>query len=116
MEVELENKSVKNNVDLIFLDDSIALTQVWELRCEQAGKKIVTFNAPKPFLEGIENHDKTTPIYIDVSLGEKTSGITIAKEIFDKGHKNIYLATGFNPDMYRMFSWIKGVVGKEPPY
>ncbi|MFC1522562.1 hypothetical protein ACFL6Y_09150 [Elusimicrobiota bacterium] len=40
----------------------------------------------------------------------------MAKELHEKGFKNLYLETGHPPEAFSHATWIKKVVGKEPPW
>lgn len=102
-------------VDLLFVDDSDALTGMWEFVCENAGKKIVTFNSSHDFLRELECFPVDTSIYLDSDLKESIKGEDLAKIVFDKGYKNIYLATGHEKRELEKLPWIKQVVGKNPP-
>ena len=53
-------------------------------------------------------------VFIDVNLKEK-SGLDIAKQLHLKGFKNLFLTTSYEPEQFSNVSFIKGVIGKEPP-
>lgn len=101
--------------DLLLVDDSDALTGMWEFVCESAGKKIVTFNSSQDFLRELECFPSDISIYLDSDLKEAIKGEELAKIVFDKGYKNIYLATGHENSELGKLPWIKQVVGKNPP-
>ena len=58
--------------------------------------------------------NKETPIYIDSELGNNVKGEDMARELKDKGYKNITITTGHEPDKFADLPWLK-VIGKEPP-
>jgi len=37
----------------------------------------------------------------------------IAKNLFELGYKNLYLATGYEPDQFSHVTWVKAIVGKD---
>lgn len=106
---------VKNHPDLVFLDDNEAITLAWRMKGQSAGKTIEVFNQSDDLLRCLGTLPKTTPIYIDSDLNEQRRGEEIAEVIFQKGYKNIFLATGFESEKFANLPWIKAVVGKEPP-
>ncbi|MBI3535822.1 MAG: hypothetical protein HY072_10110, partial [Deltaproteobacteria bacterium] len=68
------------------------------------------------FFEQEAQFDKNTPIYVDVNLGNGISGEDVAKKICERGFKNIFLATGYEPGRYQHLSFLNGVVSKNPPW
>ena len=52
----------------------------------------------------------------DSDLGEEIKGEYIAKNLYDQGYKNVYLATGYHPSDFDHLKWLKGVIGKTPPW
>jgi hypothetical protein len=64
----------------------------------------------------MKKYNNNTIIYIDSELGDTLSGQVFAKEIYDHGFKQIYLATGHPSENFGDFPWIKSVVGKTPPF
>jgi hypothetical protein len=104
----------KIKVHAILIDDELIIHSIWKMSAK--GRNIVCFNNPDLFLEKIEEYDSDTPIYIDSNLGEGKRGEEIAKEIFNKGFKEIYLATAYHPNYFPPMEWIKGIIGKSPPW
>ncbi|HLB43149.1 MAG TPA: hypothetical protein VJN02_09980 [Gammaproteobacteria bacterium] len=51
---------------------------------------------------------------LDILDGE--SGIEIAKELHRRKFFNLYITTGHNTNQFNDIEFIKGVVGKEPPF
>ncbi len=110
-------KEQKNDsYDFIFLDDDISITGAWMLHAIARGKKIKTYNSIHDFKADLDKFGKTIAIYIDSDLNDFVKGEDLAKEIYDKGFQNIYLATGHLSDRFPAMSWIKDVVGKAPPF
>ena len=102
--------------DLIFLDDAISLTEAWEMVALSAGKNILTCNKTDDLEMVLENIDPATPIYIDSELGGKIKGEQYAESLFHRGFTALYLATGHRSEYFGPLPWIKGIVGKEPPF
>lgn len=79
-------------------------------------KILKVYESVEAFFKEAAQFDKTTPIYIDSHLGEGIKGEEVSKSIFEMGFTNIYLATGYNPNDFGDLPWIKGIVGKSPPW
>ncbi len=103
--------------DAVLIDDDFELIiNMWKISAQSNNKKLITFQDPKDFINQIDEVDKNTPIYIDSNLGNGVKGQDIAKLIFDLGFKEIYLATGYQASEFFPMPWIKGIVGKTPPW
>jgi len=48
-------------------------------------------------------------------LNDVIKGQEYAKELYERGFMHIYLATG-HPNKFESMYWIKGVIGKMPPF
>jgi hypothetical protein len=57
---------------------------------------------------------KHTAIYIDSDLGQDIKGEIFAKELFEQGYHELYLATGYRSSDYdlKQYPWFKGVTDK----
>jgi hypothetical protein len=54
-----------------------------------------------------------TPFFLDRDLGEgKPTGEVVAKNLYDKGFKNLYLCTGYRKEDLPEIPWIKDVLLK----
>jgi hypothetical protein len=89
---------------------------------EREQVKIACFKNTKEFFEVAENIDFKTPIYIDYYLEKEIqnnkTGDELAKDIFESGFEEIYLASGVHPDTIKLSTmpWISGIRGKETPF
>ncbi|MBU0504356.1 hypothetical protein KJ708_00040, partial [bacterium] len=104
------------NCDAILIDDDYLVHTSWKIIAKRYGKTIRCYADPADFISDSKEIDKTTPLYIDSQLGDDVKGEDLAKEYFEQGFENIYLATGYSKDDFPPMPWIKGVVGKEPPF
>ncbi|KAB8037091.1 hypothetical protein GCL60_14775 [Silvanigrella paludirubra] len=80
------------------------------------GKNIVCFDNPYLFFEQMGDFNFNIPIYNDSELGQEKKGEEFAKDIYDKGFKEIYLATGHLPEYFPQIEWIKWTKDKAPPW
>ncbi len=101
---------------LVFIDDDNTLTRAWEQAAEFTGVCIKTFNRTADLRDALATLAKSTPIYIDSNLGESISGELFAKELYERGFTELYLASGYPKGYFGDLPWIKDVVGKAPPF
>lgn len=99
----------------IFLDDSEVLTSAWKKYAELNGRKVIVFNDVNDFLFMVQFYPTDTLIYIDSDLGNDVKGQDVAKNLYDKGYRKIYLATGYDKDQFPEIPWVVGIVGKNFP-
>ena len=66
-------------------------------------------------MKHIDLIDKNTPIYLDFNL-DKDRGDEIAKDLYNKGYKKLYITTGYDLSKTDKSPWITGIIGKEPPF
>jgi len=104
------------NCDAILIDDDYLVHTSWKIIAKRCGKSIRCYADPEDFVNESDDISKSTPLYIDSKLGDDVKGEELAKEFFDKGFENIYLATGYAKEDFPKMPWIKGIVGKEPPF
>jgi FixJ family two-component response regulator len=102
--------------DLIFIDDSESLAQAWEMAGATVNKNVKIYHSAAKLLSEIERYSQSTPLYIDSQLEGQMSGEELAKILYDKGYRELYLATGYPPEHFSHCTWLKAVVGKNPPF
>ncbi len=102
--------------EVILIDDDPLVRTMWELSAKSHDKKLEVFARVQDFLLVYELASREIVIYIDSKLGNGIKGEVISKSIYEKGFKNIYLATGRDMHQVDMFPWLSGVVGKVPPW
>lgn len=102
---------------VVFLENDRSLVEVWNKAAKRAGAKLECFESFKALSTALTRMPSSTTFYIDVDLGsDSPTGIGVAKFLYEKGFKNLYLATGFPASKFQDVSWIKGVVEKSPPW
>ncbi|MBU0504645.1 hypothetical protein KJ708_01535, partial [bacterium] len=103
-------------IDAILIDDDYLVHTTWRLIAKQHGKTVKCYVDPEDFVNDSDDINKATPLYIDSNLGDGVKGEVLAKEFYEQGFTNIYLATGYPKDDFAKVPWIKDVVGKQPPF
>jgi signal transduction histidine kinase len=116
-QAEPENmRCAVHRYDAVLLDDNVDVTETWELNAIARGKTILVFNEIKAFEEALSNIDTSSPLYIDSELGSDMKGEEYAKNLFERGYHEIYLATGHDASNFKPMPWIKAIISKEPPF
>lgn len=113
----VSNEIIYKNVTHILIDDNDLTHEAWELIANVKGIKFLSFSNHKTFFEIKERFSLDLTIYIDSNLHNGVKGIDVAKELYDYGFKNLFLATAtpkshFEPLPY----WIRDVLGKKAPW
>jgi len=105
-----------SKAQIVFIDDDEMMVEVWQEAAKVVNKDINVFKDPRDFINDLHLYNKNTYIYIDSSLGNNLRGEDFAKTLYEKGYQNIFIATGYPKDNFKDMYWIKGIVGKEPPF
>ncbi|MFC1521906.1 PAS domain-containing sensor histidine kinase [Elusimicrobiota bacterium] len=111
-----EEKEGRGSAGAVLVDDDPLVHMTWKMAAESKGIKLTAFKNSKDFLAMAEQLPKTTHIYLDSELGEGVKGEDVAKELHEKGFTDLYLETGHPSEHFSHATWIKKVVGKEPPW
>ncbi|MBI4924887.1 MAG: HAMP domain-containing histidine kinase [Bdellovibrio sp.] len=114
--IPIEFQASLETPNCILIDDDELVHMAWKAAAKKAGKQFIAFTKASDFFGHAAQFDKNTPIYVDVNLGNRISGEDVAKEICELGFKNIFLATGYEPERYQHLSFLNGVVSKDPPF
>ena len=104
------------NIDAILIDDDDLIHMCWQKRAETNNKTIALFSTLEDFFSSSNKFAKETKIYLDVNLANGVRGNVAAKQIFEMGFYNIFLATGYESDEFKNSPYIKGVIDKYPPF
>lgn len=112
----LKNKIEVVKVNKIILVDDDELTRmIWENKAKKQKIDLTCFKDVDQFMEQVKNIEHSTTIYLDNNIGE-SSGLKLAEKLHSLGYKNLYMATGNQPEEFANFGFLKGVIGKEPPF
>jgi len=103
-------------VDAILIDDDSLVHTCWQISAKIKKKALAVFSTPEDFMSVSDTFAKCIPIYVDVSLLNGVRGEDVAKKLSEIGFYNIYLATGYEASSFKSLSFIKGVIGKAPPF
>lgn len=104
-------------LDAILIDDEALIHQAWGLAAKKKNKSLLCFYSVAEFFERLPSVAKDTCIYIDSDLApEQLKGEEIAKDLFERGYRNLFLCTGYPASRFPRMPWIKEILGKEPPW
>jgi hypothetical protein len=102
--------------DAVLIDDDSLVHSMWIYAAKSKNKAVDLHYTVESFLSKASEIDPRTPIYIDSNLGNGLRGESIARDLYRIGFHEIYLATGYSAEDFEPMEWIKGIVGKEPPW
>ncbi len=105
----------KSKFDFVLVDDDPLVRMTWEMAAKDQGKALVCFSSGEAIKSVIKDISSESRFFIDSNLGKDEKGEDLAKELFDLGYHNLYLATGYEPDQFAHVTWVKGIVGKDLP-
>jgi len=112
----VSDKKIRIKYDLCLIDDDKELIHViWSSVAKDKNLNIKLFATPQEFYAEVNTIDRSTPIYVDVSLGEGVRGIDVASEIHKLGFVEINHATGYDSNSIEVPPFICQVVGKDFP-
>lgn len=100
----------------IFVDDDDLVRLIWESSSSELDIPLKVYSDPYAMLKQLDTISKESTFYIDSNLENDVKGEDILKKLFELGYKNLYLATGYEPEEFEDLDYIKGVIGKEPPW
>lgn len=112
----LSKNNANKQADLIFIDDDAVITGAWVLHGIARGKVVAAYNSVRAFKIDRDQFNFDTPVFIDSNLNDVVKGQDVAKELYEDGFMNIYLATGYAAADFPEMHWIKEIVGKSPPF
>jgi hypothetical protein len=125
--MNLDHNSKQNDIlestlpsqKIILIDDDSLVHLMWKMVATKKNLNLVALSDENEFNALAPEFPVDAKVYIDKNLSGGINGIEVAKRIFDKGFKNIYLATGEDHilnGIQKVYPFFKGVIGKEPPF
>ncbi len=103
--------------DAVLIDDDELVRSMWEFEARRKGKTVRVFSDVNSFLAESAFISLDTPIYVDSCLQSEKNGEDYSEELFGRGFRNLYLATGRPASHFgRGMPWLRGIVGKAPPF
>ncbi len=113
--VQIEVLGERVRADAVYIDDDRLMIDTWTLVADQKNKKLFCFH-PNEAQFRMKSIHKDTPIYIDATFLDGTPGEKIAYQLHCQGFTQIYFATGQVPGKFLHLKYLKGILGKDPPW
>jgi hypothetical protein len=114
VELKIPIQFFQNKGKIILVDDDKYMGVSWAQAARREGHDFYYFSSSIDLMNEIINFRKNDIFFIDVSLNDE-DGIKLAKQIFERGYNNIYLATGHHLSFDDIPHFIKGSISKEYP-
>jgi hypothetical protein len=111
--IRVEKQAKK--VDGVLIDNDPLVAMMWALGAKEKNKSVLCFEGESEFDQAMDEIDKTSPIYVDVDLGNGIKGQDVAGRLYNKGFRNISLATGFEASSVTKPEFISAIIGKDFP-
>ncbi len=103
-------------VEYVLIDDQEMNHSTWQTIGRIRKKSVATFFNPEAFFSAAPKLDRQVKIYVDSDLGNGIKGESVSKQIADLGFSEIFICTGYRSSDFEPMPWVKGVVGKKPPF
>lgn len=95
--VPLEGKfyNVNRTIDLVILEDNKEFSSVLSYLYETRNKSLDAYSNTYDFLDNLDSYNKEVNICLDYDLKCPINGLEFAAILYQRGYKNLFLATGF---------------------
>ena len=114
----------------LLLDDDVLIHMTWRMAAKQAGARLEVFDSPEALLARLAelasgSADPVTPdstanrdvrVYVDSKLRGGVLGENVARQVVELGFPAVYITTGYPPARFAHVTWVRGVIGKDPPF
>jgi len=114
--VPIEVSKTKTVLDAVLIDDDPLVHMTWNVSAKENQKAIATYKTEIDFFSNAQDIDISTPVIIDLNLGNGVHGAKVAQKVYDLGFKNIFIGTGVNSTDLELPHFIKGILGKGPDW
>jgi hypothetical protein len=102
-------------VDAVLIDDDPWVSSDWQDQAKRHSKVILAVTSFEELSPLLASLDCNVPIFVDVELGGGQSGLEVARRLASFGMTRIFLATAHTSINVDSLSFLKGIVGKDPP-
>jgi PAS domain S-box-containing protein len=95
--VDATNTASLKDIDIVVVEDYKTLADGFSMLLNKNGRKSDVYYDGNKFLKNFKQYSKNTDICLDYSLGD-TTGVEIAKTLYEAGYTKLYLLTGWDKD------------------
>lgn len=103
-------------IDAVLIDDDDLVHMNWKMAAKRKNKIVRVYAGAEEFWKESGAFPKDTPIYVDSNLADGVKGEDVSWMMGKKGFSNLHLATGYEASQFEEMPWLKGIVGKDPPW
>lgn len=90
------NNTESKSIDLVLLEDNKVLSEVVAYLYENQGKSLDVYHDAYSLLDNLDRYDKlNTKFCLDYDLGGGVNGIELADILYQRGFRQLYLASGY---------------------
>jgi hypothetical protein len=101
--------------DAVLVEDDEMVISTWLHSAKRYNRDVRAFSNRADLLLKIENYDLDTQFYLDSRLKDDR-GEEVAKILYNKGFRQLYIASGNSELMPGIENFVVGVVSKSPPW
>ncbi|MFN3454320.1 MAG: sensor histidine kinase [Pseudobdellovibrio sp.] len=113
--VPFVSQTQTQHYDWVLLDDDDLVHMTWKFKAKELNKSFIGFKNLEDLNKHKDHLDKTSPVYVDSNLSDGVKGEDVALRLLTEGFINLYIATGYEADKFSHLTFLKGVLGKDPP-
>ncbi len=106
---------IENSNKAVLIDDDELVKLTWSASARKNGIELISVSSLNEV--DLTQLKKDVTFYIDSDLGrDQIRGEAIAKQLYEKGFANIFMATGYVDEDFSGMDFLKGVLSKAPPF
>lgn len=108
--------SLKVKPDAVLMEDDEMVISTWLHSAKRYRREVRAFSTRQDLLSQLSIFDFETKFFLDSRLKGEERGEDVARLLYNKGFRHIYMATS-NLDLDKdIGNYIKGIVSKSPPW
>lgn len=110
------------NINSILVDDDELIRLTWKIKSKNLNHELITFESVYEFDYQKNLFSKDVQLFIDSHLETDQSSIIplrgekYLEHLSQQSFHNLYLTTGYTKDKFSNCSYLKDIIGKEPPF
>lgn len=102
--------------EYVLIDNDELVRFIWETKARNKGVSLLSLSNPDQLSAHVDRISKTdTKIYIDSELDNCVRGEFVAKSLYEKGYKNLFMTTGYEASRFSHYKFLQRV-GKAPVF
>ncbi len=102
--------------EYVLIDNDELVRFLWETKARNKGISLLSLSNPDQLSAHVDRISKTeTKIYIDSELDNCVRGEFVAKSLYEKGYRNLFMTTGYEASRFSHYKFLQRV-GKAPVF